>query len=69
MLATERVTAGRGDILIVRTGHLAMCRDRKEWEHIAGGDAPGLSFYTADWVHARELAGVATDTWGMKSVE
>ena len=43
-----------------------MCRDRKEWGTYAGGDAPGLSFYTADWVHARQLAGVATDTWGME---
>ena len=65
-LAAERVAAGRGDILIIRTGHLALCRDGKEWGTYAGGDGPGLSFYTAEWVHARQLAGVATDTWGME---
>jgi kynurenine formamidase len=65
-LAAHRVAAGRGDILIVRTGHLALCRDRQEWGTYAGGDAPGLSFYTAEWVHMHELAGVATDTWGME---
>jgi kynurenine formamidase len=65
-LAAEDVRAGAGDILIVRTGHLAMCRHNKAWGTYAGGDAPGLSFYTADWVHARQLAGVATDTWGME---
>ena len=65
-LARQRVEAGSGDILIVRTGHLAMCRHDKDWGTYAGGDAPGLSFYTADWIHRRELAGVATDTWGME---
>jgi len=25
-----------------------------------------LSMHTADWVHARQLAAVATDTWGME---
>jgi hypothetical protein len=60
------VVAGRGDALLVRTGHMAMCRHRKSWGDYAGGPAPGLSFYTADWLHARELAAVATDTWGME---
>ena len=53
-------------VLLVRTGHLALCRDRKSWGDYAGGDAPGLSLETAEWVHARQLAAVATDTWGMK---
>jgi kynurenine formamidase len=65
-LAAHGVEAGRGDMLVVRTGHLALCRSRKDWGTYAGGDAPGLSFYTADWVHQRQLAGVATDTWGME---
>ncbi len=62
----HRVTVGRGDALLVRTGQMAMCRRRKSWGDYAGGDAPGLSFHTADWIHARELAAVATDTWGME---
>jgi kynurenine formamidase len=65
-LEHHRVTAGTGDILMVRTGHLAMCRHDGAWGTYAGGDAPGLSFHTADWVHQRQLAGVATDTWGME---
>ncbi len=62
----HRVTVGRGDALLVRTGQMAMCRRRKSWGDYAGGDAPGLSFHTADWIHAHELAAVATDTWGME---
>ena len=36
------------------------------WGDYAGGDAPGLSFHTATWLHERQIAAVATDTWGME---
>jgi kynurenine formamidase len=62
----QNVTIGSGDVLLVRTGHLALCRDRKSWGDYAGGDAAGLSFHTADWIHAHEIAAVATDTWSME---
>jgi kynurenine formamidase len=60
------VTVGRGDALLVRTGQMTMCRRRKSWGDYAGGDAPGLSFHTADWIHTHQLAALATDTWGME---
>lgn len=60
------VTVGAGDALLIRTGQLAMCRARGGWGDYAGGDAPGLSFKTAGWVHERKLAALATDTWGME---
>ena len=65
-LEAQGVTVGTGDALLVRTGQLAMCRARGGWGDYAGGDAPGLSFSTAEWIHRRELAAVATDTWGME---
>jgi kynurenine formamidase len=65
-LAAARVEVGEGDVLIVRTGMIGMCRANGSWGEYAGGPAPGLSFHTADWVHARRLAAVATDTWGME---
>jgi kynurenine formamidase len=65
-LAAEGVDAATGDVLIVRTGMITMCRAQGAWGDYAGGPAPGLSFHTAAWVHARELAAVATDTWGME---
>lgn len=65
-LAAQGVTVGAGDALLVRTGHIAMCRDRKSWGDYAGGDAPGFAFESADWVHGHQLAAIATDTWGME---
>ena len=64
--AAHRVAVGTGDALLVRTGQMTLCRSRGGWGDYAGGDAPGLSFHTADWVQRRELAAVATDTWGME---
>lgn len=60
------VPVGTGDALLVRTGQLAMCRARRGWGDYAGGDAPGLAFHTGGWLHERQVAAVATDTWGME---
>ena len=65
-LAAQRVTVRSGDALLVRTGHITLCTDRADWGTYAGGDAPGLSFHTADWIHQHRIAAVATDTWGME---
>ncbi|MER5185030.1 cyclase family protein [Streptomyces sp. NPDC002896] len=59
------VSVGRGDIILVRTGHLARAR-RDGWGDYAGGPAPGLSFTTAGWLHGSEIAAIATDTWGFE---
>ena len=58
-------SVGRGDILLVRTGQLARAT-AQPWGDTPGGPAPRLSFITAEWLHAREVAAVATDTWGGK---
>jgi kynurenine formamidase len=62
----QNVTVGTGDALLVRTGQMAMCKARGGWGDYAGGNAPGLSFHTAGWVHDRQIAALATDTWGME---
>ncbi len=54
---------GSGDMAIIRTGQMGYCK-RHGWGDYAGGDAPGLSFSTLDWIHRHELAAIATDTWG-----
>jgi kynurenine formamidase len=56
---------GRGDIVVVRTGQLSRTR-REGWGDYAGGPAPGLSFTTAPWLHATEIAAIASDTWGLE---
>lgn len=58
-------SVGRGDIVLVRTGQLGE-RRAKGWGDYAGGAAPGLSFATLPWLHDREIAAVATDTWGVE---
>jgi kynurenine formamidase len=65
-IAQEGVRVGSGDALLVRTGHITMCKARKNWAGYAGGDSPGLCLETCEWLHDRELAAIVTDTWGME---
>jgi kynurenine formamidase len=60
----QNVEVGSGDIVLIRTGMVGQCRADGSWGDYAGGDAPGLSVESARWIHERQLAGVATDTWG-----
>lgn len=53
-----------GDALLVRTGFLEARRGN--WGDYAGGDAPGISLHTAPWLRHKDIAAVATDTWGME---
>jgi kynurenine formamidase len=64
--ASQGVAVGRGDLVLIRTGQMAQCRDAGSWGTYAGGSAPGLSLDAAPWIFDRELAAIATDTWGME---
>ncbi|HEX7969191.1 MAG TPA: cyclase family protein [Stellaceae bacterium] len=61
-----RVTVGRGDYLLVRTGQMEAKLDAASWDGYSGGDAPGLAFETLDWLHAKQVAAIVTDTWGVE---
>lgn len=61
----ESAKVGRGDIVLVRTGRLARAR-REGWGDYAGGEAAGMSFTSAGWIHRTEIAAIATDTWGFE---
>jgi kynurenine formamidase len=63
---SQGVEVGRGDLVLIRTGQMAQCRASGSWGDYAGGPAPGLALDTAPWIFERELAAVATDTWGME---
>ncbi len=65
-MKSQKVEVGRGDFLLVRTGQMKAKLDAGSWDGYPGGDAPGLGFETLDWLHAREVAAVATDTWGVE---
>jgi kynurenine formamidase len=60
------VDVGRADFLFVRTGAIAQARARGSWGDYSGGPAAGLSLSSVDWLAEREVAAVATDTWGME---
>ena len=60
----QDVNVRRGDYLLVHTGHIERCLTSKSWDGYSGGDAPGLAFETVEWLHRKQVAGVATDTWG-----
>jgi kynurenine formamidase len=36
------------------------------WGAYAGGDSPGLCLDSVEFLHDREVAAVATDTWGVE---
>ena len=69
-LCAERqgVAVESGDVLLVRTGMLKRCLEAGSWEGYCGGPAPGLSMHCAGWLHEREVAAVATDTWGVEVI-
>jgi kynurenine formamidase len=63
---SEGVTVESGDAVLVRTGMMTRCLEHKSWEGYCGGPAPGLSVHCARWLYEREVAAVATDTWGVE---
>jgi kynurenine formamidase len=66
-IAAQGVTSqvGSGDIVLLRTGQLGRAR-LNGWGTYAGGDAPGLSFWTLDWLARTQIAAIASDTWGVE---
>ena len=57
----EGVRVERGDVLLVRTGHLRVFtidQNREGYMRVM----PGLGIACVEWLHGREIAAVATDT-------
>jgi kynurenine formamidase len=60
----QNVQVRRGDFVIVRTGQMEAKLEAGSWDGYPGGDAPGFSFETLEWIKRTELAALASDTWG-----
>ncbi|OAI52818.1 cyclase [Betaproteobacteria bacterium SCGC AG-212-J23] len=60
----QNVTVKRGDFVVVRTGQMEAKLEAGSWDGYPGGDAPGFSFETLEWIKRTELAALASDTWG-----
>lgn len=63
-LAAQGLDIGSGDLVLVRTGHLARRRDEPAWGDYVAGSAPGIAVSAATWLADRQVAAVASDTWG-----
>ena len=62
----QKVEVREGDIILVRTGHMAATKKTGSWGDYAGGDQPGLSIDALDWVKEKKVAAIASDTWGLE---
>lgn len=62
--AKQRVKIESGDIVLVRTGDVGRRLRERSWGTFSAGDAPGLSFLSAPWLYDKQIAGIASDTWG-----
>jgi len=60
----QGVEVSRGDFVIVRTGQMETKLKEGSWDGYPGGDAPGFSFETLEWIQDKQIAGLASDTWG-----
>jgi kynurenine formamidase len=65
---SEGVAVESGDIVLVRTGMMSRCLQDGSWKGYCGGAAPGLSIYCGRWLYEREVAAIATDTWGVEVI-
>lgn len=63
--AAQGVEIKAGDALVIRTG-MTEFRRRQGWGDYSGGDAPGLSLHTCPWLHEKQIAAAAADTWGLE---
>jgi len=62
----QQVEVRRGDFLLIRTGHMTRYLDRKDWRGYDSDDFPGLSIHTAPWLHARQIAAIASDNYAVE---
>jgi kynurenine formamidase len=64
--AAAGVVVEPGDLLLIRTGHMSRYLDRGDWRHFDLDPFPGVSVHTAPWMHARQIAAVASDNYAVE---
>jgi kynurenine formamidase len=60
--AAQGVEVRTGDLLLVRTGHLAWFYELEEKAAFWAAGAPGIGQAAVPWIHEREIAALAVDT-------
>jgi kynurenine formamidase len=64
--AAEQVEVQCGDLLLIRTGHMSRYLDKGNWNYFDLDNSPGVSVHTAPWMHAKEIAAVASDNYAVE---
>lgn len=62
----QGVEIRKGDFVIFRTGQMERCMSEGAWGGYAGGDAPGVKFENCYWCQEKQIAAIASDTWGVE---
>jgi len=64
--AAEGVDVLPGDLLLVRTGHMSGYLAKGDWSHFDLDDSPGVSVFTAPWLHDKQIAAIASDNYAVE---
>jgi len=64
----QKVEIRKGDFLLIRTGHIALCRDRGAWGDFAGGKRPGITVEVIPWIFDKEISAIACDNYGVEAI-
>ena len=64
--ARQKVEIQSGDILLVRTGFMSTYLDKGNWSHFDLDPSPGVSVFTAPWLHAKQIAAIACDNYAVE---
>jgi len=63
--AAQGVSVGPGDVLLFRTGWRTKFKQEKDPVAFMAGE-PGLGLACCEWLHARDVAAVASDNWAIE---
>ena len=55
-----------GDIVLVRTGHMSTYLQKGDWTAFDLDPSPGVSVHTAPWLHAKQIAAIASDNYAVE---
>jgi kynurenine formamidase len=67
-LEVQQTQLSSGDVLLVRTGNLGRFRSAGSWLGFTHSAEPGIGLEALAWLHEREIAALAADTWAVEVI-
>lgn len=68
VLSSLNLDTHPGDVLIFRTGNMKRARKSGGWDNYSFTDEPGIGIESLPWLHERDIAAVASDTWAFEGL-